>query len=46
MYALRQLILENFRFLFGVGFVVGLYKITETCACTAEMYGINVPFFG
>lgn len=45
MILLRQWFLERFKFFFALGLVGGLYKITETCACTAQMYGINVPFF-
>lgn len=46
MYVLRQKILENFRLLFAAGIIAGVYKITEACACTAAMYGIDIPFIG
>lgn len=44
MVAVRQWFFERFKVFFGAGLLVALYKITETCACTAAMYGIDLPF--
>ncbi|MBU6235051.1 MAG: hypothetical protein KGQ41_04335 [Alphaproteobacteria bacterium] len=44
MIALQQWLFERFKLFFCLGLLVGIYKITETCACTAQMYGINIPF--
>lgn len=44
MIVLKQWMLERFKVFFGFGVLVAIYKITETCAGTAAMYGINLPF--
>lgn len=44
MVVIRQWFFERFRFFFVLGLLGAVYKITEACACTAQMYGINLPF--
>ncbi len=44
MIVLRLWIFEHFKLFFSLAMLASVYKICQTCACTAAMYGVNVPF--
>lgn len=46
MLALQAWVLENMRSIFTVAITAGIVQIGKTCAFTAAMYGIKIPFSG